>query len=574
MLDLSPFDPLTEEDLLARLAWLRDAIAPRLERFLGYYRNPTSDLSAVLPCAPAASFSVRPFRQYQELGLPSRITGFRRAADGTAVATGTMDVQRKEVVIENDIAWRINTLVDFAAGRAPAITSTARDPAVRRRLTTVIEQLLRLGESESGGVALLQELVLQGAIAGTAWVHLRPSPGLLARLSSPYPASENAILPGSDTGGVPPATDIASDASPAGAPGAGRWLTLEVVEAARLCPLPHGDGSDVLPGTPAMAALLTGFRAPPGRAAGAPRGGLLERVRSWMQKPLASPGADEFSFDLFSPDRWQCYAAGNLLHEGENRLGVVPFVRYQNAADPAAGTRVGNAGSIIVDVGLGDVEPLIGLQDELNTRLSDRASRVTMTCFRMYLGRGIEDFIRRPIGPGQMWATDNPEASIESFGGDASMPSEDAHINEIREALDKISGVSPVAAGLIRGKLGNLTSAVALRLTLIALLARTERKRAALTQTLTHIVQVALEILDRAGIVKSAPEDRGIDVNWPTPLPESDMDRLKEAQAKVALGVPRHVVLTELGYGELLAPAATDAVPARSAPPAELAATT
>ncbi len=62
---------------------------------------------------------------------------------------------------------------------------------------------------------------------------------------------------------------------------------------------------------------------------------------------------------------------------------------------------------------------------------------------------------------------------------------------------------------------------------------------------------MALEILDRAGIVGSDPEDRGIDVNWPTPLPESDMDRLQEAQVKAALGVPRAVILTELGYGEL-----------------------
>jgi hypothetical protein len=204
-----------------------------------------------------------------------------------------------------------------------------------------------------------------------------------------------------------------------------------------------------------------------------------------------------------------------------------------------------------MDVGQGDVEPLIGLQDELNTRLSDRAYRVTMASFRMYLGKGIEDFVRRPVGPGQMWGTDNPDATIEAFGGDQSTPSEDAHINEVREALDKISGVSPVAAGLIRGKLGNLTSAVALRLTLIALLARTERKRVSLTRTLSQVVRVALAMLDRAGVIRTEEADRGIDVNWPTALPESDMDRLAEAQAKLAIGVPREVVLTELGYGEL-----------------------
>jgi hypothetical protein len=174
-----------------------------------------------------------------------------------------------------------------------------------------------------------------------------------------------------------------------------------------------------------------------------------------------------------------------------------------------------------------------------------------MTSFRMWLGRGIEDFAKRPVGPGQMWATDNPSATIEAFGGDASAPSEAAHIEEVREALDKISGVPPVAAGVLREKLGNLTSAVALKVTLIALLSRTDRKRAALTQTLAEVVREILGILDRAGIVASAPADREIDVNWPTALPESDMDRLQEAQAKVALGVPRAVVLAELGYGEV-----------------------
>jgi hypothetical protein len=72
-----------------------------------------------------------------------------------------------------------------------------------------------------------------------------------------------------------------------------------------------------------------------------------------------------------------------------------------------------------------------------------------------------------------------------------------------------------------------------------------------LTQTLAAVVREILGILDRAGIVASAPADREIDVNWPTALPESDMDRLQEAQAKVALGVPRAVVLAELGYGEV-----------------------
>src|SRR5215213_6329491 len=82
-----------ESQVLARLGWLRDVIAPRLERYLGYYRNPSTELSASLACGRSAGFMVRPFRQYQELGLPARVTGFPGAADGTCTALGSIDSQ-------------------------------------------------------------------------------------------------------------------------------------------------------------------------------------------------------------------------------------------------------------------------------------------------------------------------------------------------------------------------------------------------------------------------------------------------------------------------------------------------
>jgi hypothetical protein len=546
---------LTTEVLAPRLMWLRDVIGPRLERYLGYYRNSTTDLAETLPCAASTSFAVRPFRQYQELGLPARITGFRRAADGAAVVTGAIDVQRKEVVIENDIAWRINTLVEFAANRMPAVTSTATDPETRRRLTGTVRAIFEA----SGGVGLLQELVLQGAIAGSAWVQIQPTAQLLARLDAAR-GDEQAAMEGSEgtggsgTGAGESDRDDTSTGTSAtwSDPDVARWFRLEIVKASQLCPLPRRGEVDGAGERMAYAALLRGNAVAPERTE-AVSAGILERMRSWFSKPMETAvGLEGFSFDLFGAQKWQRYVRGELMAEGENLLGFVPLVRYENGVDAAAGMRVGPSGSAAVDVGASDVEPLIGLQDELNTRLSDRAYRVTMTSFRMWLGRGIEDFTKRPIGPGQMWSTENPQATIEAFGGDSSTPSEESHIEEVREALDKISGVPPVAAGVLRARLGNLTSAVALRVTLIALLARTTRKRAALERTMRELVARLLDVLDRAGIVESEVADRGVDFNWPSALPENEIDRLTEAQTKLALGVPKSVVMEELGYGELV----------------------
>jgi hypothetical protein len=147
-----------------------------------------------------------------------------------------------------------------------------------------------------------------------------------------------------------------------------------------------------------------------------------------------------------------------------------------------------------------------------------------------------------------MWYTDNPEASIEEFGGDAATPSEGLHIAEVRESLDKISGVTPIVAGVLKNKLGNLTSAVALRLMLMGMLSKNERKRFNYSEGLRRICRMVLKMLDTTGIYRTSETDRDVDIIFPSPLPENVMEKLKEAQIKKELGVPSEQVLRELGY--------------------------
>jgi hypothetical protein len=228
-----------------------------------------------------------------------------------------------------------------------------------------------------------------------------------------------------------------------------------------------------------------------------------------------------------------------LVDERINRLGRIPIVHIQNLPQP------------FFYEGLSEVEPLIPLQDELNTRLSDRANRVTMQSFKMYLGRGIEKFTQRPIGPGQMWATDNPDASIQEFGGDGSSPSEESHINEIRNALDKASAVTPVAAGLLRNKVGNLTSENALRIVMMGLLAKTEKRRVMYGAGIERLCELILHAADLLGVLPNAAEDRAVRIDWPNPLPADEAQHLRNARTKIDIGVPPHQVLTELGYAAM-----------------------
>jgi hypothetical protein len=240
--------------------------------------------------------------------------------------------------------------------------------------------------------------------------------------------------------------------------------------------------------------------------------------------------------EVLTADRWQRYEDEKLVAEGKNSLGVIPLAHVQNVAVPFEYS------------GLSDVEALVPLQDELNTRLSDRAYRISMQSFKMYLGIGIENFLTLPVGPGRMFVTDNEQASIKEFGGDSGAPSEDNHIDDVREAMDKMSGVSPIAAGAIKGRVGRLTSAAALRVTLQSLLARTEKKRTTYGAAIQKMMELALAWLDVAGVFKTDPSERAVELHWASPIPENDLETLQEGKAKLDLGVPREVVLRELGY--------------------------
>lgn len=463
------------------------------QRLWSYYRNEIHGLEGGAVTSVDADWAavVRPYTQDQEFGLPARITGTSRLAYGGTGAGGE-GLRRKEVVIENDIGWRIDAGVHFLFGKPPVVESLARESARARQIESVLRSVL----DANGGLALLQELALLGSVYGFVDVVVRPPEGL-SRIDGRW---------------VRIIGDTVVECDPL------QYVRLEPVEAWRAVPvLDENDWRRT------QVYLLSYTK-------------LLNRLGSPRGLEPADGQASCQVLEVLGSDWWQYYEDGQLVAEGPNVLGRLPVVHVQNLPVPGRYE------------GAGDVEPLIPLQDELNTRISDRASRVTFQSFKMYLGRGIENFENRPVAPGRMWSTDNPEASIEEFGGDDDSPSEEAHITEVRQALDKTSGITPLVAGLLRDKLGNLTSAAALKVTLMGTLARLERKRITYGEGLVRMQAMILELLDRTGIFATEAEERATRLHWPSPLPENQKEKLQEARLKAELGVPRQVVLAELGY--------------------------
>ncbi|MFT3687062.1 MAG: phage portal protein [Phycisphaerales bacterium] len=445
----------------------------RTQRRLGalwdYYRNPLT------PAAPTRS--TRSYALAQQQGLPLRLR------NPSAVGINLDDRNSaREIVIENDIAWRIGAMIDFLAGKPIRLVSAAADD----RTAKLIERTLEAIFERSGGLAMLQEAALLGHVYGAVDLHVQVNgeEGELDLLSDPLDAAD--------------------------------LIRVTPVDPRRAIPLVGDDWRE-----------LTGFVIVAERETldDQPQQRIVELLTPTHRQTLLLTGADD------AP-------TVRVLSLAPNRVspGVVPVAHIQNVAQP-----------FTLD-GLGEVEPLIPLQDELNTRLSDRANRVTMQSFKMYLAKGIDGFERTPVGPGVLLSTDNPDAAITSFGGDAASPSEDRHVDEIREALDKLSGVPPLATGVVRAKIGNLSSENATA-PHAAGPHRTHRaKRITYGRGVTRACEMILTALHHAGVLRTAQRDRQIRIEWLDPLSEDQQALLQAAKQKHDLGVPTPRVLNELGY--------------------------
>lgn len=497
--------------------WLVDErsadVSRHFSKLWDYYTNQMVECAG-LETAAKVNAAGRYYVQAQEYGLPSRITGVIHSANtGTFGGRNIGDIERKEVVIENDICWRINAGVDFLFGKPISFVSKAPDTGGRSK----IESILKAVFAANGGIGFLQDMAVLGGVYGFVDCLVRPGERIIEHtLSGSH--SVSGLRDVSGTSATPRFEDVLKTA---------QTIYLELIEAPRALPvLDENDYRRIVYYVQHFWQKKNEMNE---------RSGFLSRLFSRGRGGVDNRRCVSVT-EIISSEAVQRYEDKQLVWQGRLPWGFLPVVHIQNMAQP------------FYYEGVSDVGCLIPLQDELNTRLSDRASRITFQSFKMYLGKGVEGFGDRPVSPGRMWQTDNPDATIEEFGGDSAAPSEDKHIAEIREAMDKTSSVTPLVAGILKGKVGNLTSAVALRLTLMGMLSKTERKKFAYGEGLKRICWMILSILDKAGIYRTSEAEREVEIIFPSPLPENTMEKLKEAQIKKELGVPTEQVLRELGY--------------------------
>ena len=148
------------------LDWLVDeqwvSISRHFNRLWQYYANPMVEIASV-GVGSKQNESSRCYVQAQEWGLPARITGLVHLDRGDVFAARPIkDIQRKEVVIENDIGWRINAAVDFLFGKP--ISFVSRSPNSQKR--PQIEAIIKAVFGANGGIGFFQDMAVLGAVYG------------------------------------------------------------------------------------------------------------------------------------------------------------------------------------------------------------------------------------------------------------------------------------------------------------------------------------------------------------------------------------------------------------------------
>ncbi len=153
--ELAPFHSIPlDEPLLELLLAEHEAIAlPRLSRMWNYYRNALAE-----PKGSGGSVD----SPYQRVGLPKRLL------DKQALVRD--DRFQREIVIENDIAWRIHTLVDFMFPAAPKIISQAGSSELRSEIEAILEAVFdaKLVSIEGSFVEEVAKLVIERFVAVVA----------------------------------------------------------------------------------------------------------------------------------------------------------------------------------------------------------------------------------------------------------------------------------------------------------------------------------------------------------------------------------------------------------------------
>lgn len=229
---------------------------------------------------------------------------------------------------------------------------------------------------------------------------------------------------------------------------------------------------------------------------------------------------------------------GEEVDRMENPYGFIPFVQFKNF--PLAGrTR-----------GVGDIEDIIPLNVELNTKKSDISEVIDYHSAPITLVYGAK-IGNLEKGANKVWGGLPKDSKVENLGLQGDLVASNNYVTDLITSMCEIGGIPETVLG--GGSAISNTSGVALHYINLPLIERTNIKRNCTTKGLEKVNKMIIYIALQEGLIEKPDNISMRDflttkINIPDTLPKDDLIELQKLQQELTLGLEcRHGAMERLG---------------------------
>lgn len=246
--------------------------------------------------------------------------------------------------------------------------------------------------------------------------------------------------------------------------------------------------------------------------------------------------------EFWTNESIQIFHGADLQEEMENPYGFIPFVQIKNF--PIAGR----------SRGVGDIDDVIPLNVELNTKKSDVSEVIDYHSAPITLVYGAR-IGNLEKGANKVWGGLPKDAKVENLGLQGDLVASTTYIQDVKTAMCEIAGVPETVLGGAAA-ISN-TSGVALQYMNLPLIERTRVKRQCSSVGIQTINKMILFIALQENLVEK-PEDISMkdfvanEVEIPDTLPKDELIELQKIQQEMMMGLEcRHGAMERLGKNNI-----------------------
>ena len=242
--------------------------------------------------------------------------------------------------------------------------------------------------------------------------------------------------------------------------------------------------------------------------------------------------------EFWTNETIQIFQGAELIEEMQNPYGFIPFVQIKNF--PIAGR----------SRGVGDLDDIIPLNVELNTKKSDVSEIIDYHSAPITLVYGAR-IGNLEKGANKVWGGLPKDAKVENLGLQGDLVASTGYIQDVKTSMCEIAGVPETVLGGASA-ISN-TSGVALQYMNLPLIERTRVKRQCSSTGIQLVNKMILFIALQEGLIEK-PEEISMkdfvanEVEIPDTLPKDELIELQKIQQEMTMGLEcRHGAMERLG---------------------------